>query len=70
MAEDNVFDNFDSKDIPHPWTAQKAEDNVYAETPDAYPFNEKIGGHKWKKWVGSSPVEALDEVRRLFQQAK
>ena len=65
LAEENVFDGFDKEDSGHPWAEQKPEDNVFADTPDKYPFNEKRGGHDWKKWEGDSAMQALDEVQNL-----
>jgi hypothetical protein len=65
LAEDNVFDGFDKEDSGHPWAEQKPEENVFADTPDKYPFNENRGGHEWKKWKGDSAMQALDEVRIL-----
>jgi hypothetical protein len=66
LAEENVFDGFDKDESRHPWPEQKPEDNVFADTPDKYPFNEKRGGHEWKKWEGSTATQALDEVQMKF----
>mmetsp|Transcript_81242 Transcript_81242/g.218510 ORF Transcript_81242/g.218510 Transcript_81242/m.218510 type:complete len:162 (+) Transcript_81242:86-571(+) len=60
LSEENVFDQ-NSPPVSHKWNEMRPESNVFDNTPEKYPFNEKVGGHAWKKWEGSNPMQALDE---------
>lgn len=63
-----MFDSFDKgfRQPPYRALSQQAPDvNPFENTPDNYPFDETAGGHEWKHWGGSSPMEALKEYNAL-----